>query len=438
MQANPSTRQLLRHVYLLCAVSAITCAGLVAVFSWRHLQQHKLEALQTRVHTETLEQIADLQAHLLDNLQRDPAGNTTLLAAAEALDKMLAGNEEEPVLAIRFRTAWQIWITARASEPESSTNAQGAAWSDLLASLETLRNHHMLSGRHSPHHHSGEAGSITHLWLGALLLGSGIWGVVWLVTLIARSQQQLLHAQETLEHRVAERTSEISRQNARLTDEVAQRRQLQQEILTIASEEQRRIAGWLHDDLGQRLTGLSLGVKTLERETANHNQRAAEHTLAELSLQVRAISDTLRTIVRGLYPTTMTNGEFVTAVEALAIDAREHAGCRCRVEMCELPDWLDESANVQLYGILREAVTNAIRHADASEIGISIVRDNRQVQLTVTDDGRGFETDHAVEQGVGIKLMRYRADILRGSLKYDSSTGSGTMIRITVPMPNHE
>jgi signal transduction histidine kinase len=436
MQANPSTRQLLRHVYLLCAVSAITCAGLVAVFSWRHLQQHQLEARQTRVHTKTLEHIASLQAQLLNNMQHNPAGNATLLAAAQALDQILSGNEDDQVLAACFRAAWQTWVATYSPDTESAMNAQDPPWSDLLASLEAIRIHHGHSHHQTLHQHSGEAGSITHLWLGAILLGSGIWGVIWLVTLIARSQQQLLHAQESLERRVAERTSEISRQNARLTDEVTQRRQLQQEILTIASEEQRRIAGWLHDDLGQRLTGLSLGVKTLERELESTAHTASKLTLAELSHQVRATSETLRTIVRGLYPTTMTQSEFVAAVNALAKDAQELANCRFRVQILAVPELHDESANVQLYGILREAVTNTIRHACAQEVRITVAEEQGQLVLTVSDDGCGFETELAMEQGVGIKLMHYRTDILRGNLEVTSHSGAGTTVRLNVPLPS--
>ena len=435
MHTNPSTRHLLRNIYLLCAVSAITCAGLVAVFGWRHLQQHQREAHEIHAHTHVFEHVAELQALLLAAVEPGGADDPALHSAAAQLEHVLASNPEEQVLAEEFQKTWQAWRAAGASVPPNATTEQDGTWNALCAVLESISQYHGSQLDHPTHQHAGDAGSIAHLWFGAILLISGVWGVVWLVTSIVRSQRQLLHAQQTLERRVEERTGEIARQNERLSEEVAERRRLQQEILTIASEEQRRIAGWLHDDLGQRLTGLSLSVKTLERELVNNGHATGEETLIDLASQVRSTSETLRMIVRGLYPTTMTTSELVAAVEALATDARERANCRCAVRIEAVPDLHDDASNVQLYGILREAFTNAIRHAGAREVRITMAPSDGQLVVSIVDDGCGFELEHASEQGVGLQLMRYRADILRARLEVHSAPDTGTRVQVSVPIP---
>lgn len=429
---NPSTRHLLRNIYLLCAVSAITCAGLVAVFGWRHLQQHQHEAEQIHAHLHALEHVVAMQSALLNVTQQVAFDADSLATNAQQLTAELTNEPAEQALGDEFKNAWQSWVATTRQDAETASN-RDEAWAALCHSLERIRQYHAHQLEYPHHQHAGAAGSVAHLWFGAVLLIGGGWGVVWLVTAIVRSQRQLLQAQETLERRVAARTSEIARQNERLSEEVAQRQRLQQEILTIASEEQRRIAGWLHDDLGQRLTGLSLGVKTLERELANSDQSRGTQTLTDLAGQVRSTSETLRMIVRGLYPTTMTTPELMVALETLAAEVQERAHCACRVELEDVPNLLDDAANVQLYGILREALTNAIRHAGATVVRIRLAQENGQLVATITDDGCGFESDHASEQGVGFKLMRYRADILRATLEVQSAPDAGTRVHVRVP-----
>jgi signal transduction histidine kinase len=307
MQSDTPTRQLLRNVYLLCAVSAITCAGLVTVLGWQHLRQHAREAEQARVHLHAIGHLTDVEGMLLRSTTQGEAhaDSGELWYAAEHLIDSLETDEQAAELTERFKQAWRDYALTVYEDGPSSVAEKDAAWFELVESLERVRGHHA-SGLLAHDGHTGEGGSPIHLWYGTLILVAGGWGVGWLVSVIVRSQRRLLEAQANLEQRVEERTSEISRQNVRLSEEVAHRQALEEEILTIASEEQRRIAGWLHDDLGQRLTGLSLGFKALERELAGTRDVAGSGTVAELAQQVRAASEALRTLVRGLYPTGMT------------------------------------------------------------------------------------------------------------------------------------
>lgn len=284
------------------------------------------------------------------------------------------------------------------------------------------------------HRHLGATGSTRHLWLAAVILALGFCGVAWLLAAIVRSQRALEHAHDSLEQRVSDRTAELAENNTRLQDEVERRRSLEKEILTIASEEQSRIAGFLHDDLGQRLTALSLNVATLKRQLPDDAQRGMANDLAA---QVKSSADALRNIVRGLYPSAMSHDELRVALEALATDTTNGGGCRCVVDLEDSPDLSNLIDNVQVYGIIRESVANAVRHGRAKNVSIKLAGSGGALDLIVTDDGDGFDvhsTTGSKDGGVGLQLMHYRADILRGSIDVESIPGAGTRVHARLPL----
>ncbi len=427
MAARTSGKYLLRNVYLLSAVSAITCAALTALFSWQHLQQHRDEAHAASHRVETQRLIADIQAMLLR-----PDWSTQVERIDDDITQLLDDlpNDSPDLIIRKFIESWDAL-----RDGHDASNSQIARSDPLFAAfvsdLDQLGSHLEHDMESANHGHFGSSGSTRHLWLAGLILACGAWGVGWLLAAIVRSQRAVEDAHATLEERVSDRTAELADRNVQLHDEVERRRELELEILTIASEEQRRIAGYLHDDLGQRLTGLALGTKTLERQLPEDARQRAE----ELTQQATATSVALRNIVRGLYPSKMNRDELIHALDALAADTHAHSGCGVNIDAEGALNLPNEAENVQIYGIVREAVTNAVRHGHAKNIDIRLATSNGMIALTVIDDGSGFEeTNRAETEGVGLQLMRYRADILRGSIAIESLVGSGVRVDVEFPM----
>ena len=427
MAARMSGKYLLRNVYLLSAVSAITCAALTALFSWRHLQQHREEAHVAAHRVETHRLIADIQATLLQPVWRDRL-ETIEDDIAHLLEDLPSDSNDSDITA--FVEAWR-----NLRDKQEASNSPGdrddESFKVFATRLDHLRSHLASEMESANHGHFGSSGSMGHLWLAGLILACGAWGVGWLLAAIVRSQRAVEDAHASLEERVSDRTAELADRNAQLHNEVERRRELEQEILTIASEEQRRIAGYLHDDLGQRLTGLALGAKTLERQLPDDARQRAE----ELTQQATATSVALRNIVRGLYPSKMNRDELANALDALAADTHARSGCRVNVDATGAPNLPNEAENVQIYGIVREAITNAVRHGHAKNIDIRLATSDGRIALSVIDDGGGFEeTNRAESEGAGLQLLRYRADILRGSIAIESSVGSGVRVHVEFPM----
>jgi signal transduction histidine kinase len=151
----------------------------------------------------------------------------------------------------------------------------------------------------------------------------------------------------------------------------------------------------------------------------------------EIGRQIReAIAET-RSLSHGLAPATLLEDGLVASLGALAENTR-HAGLRCVLE-CPGPATANPEASAQLYRIAQEAVNNAVKHARASEIRIGLEREGPALTLEVEDDGEGLEEPLINKDGIGLRVMRYRAQLLGGTLEIGSPPAGGTRIRCRVP-----
>jgi PAS domain S-box-containing protein len=199
----------------------------------------------------------------------------------------------------------------------------------------------------------------------------------------------------------------------------------QRRILESATEARRRLARDLHDGAQQRLVAL-----VLELRLARDQIRCPDEDLALLDAPIEHASvalDELRELAAGMHPSVLTSGGLPAAISALA----RHSPLPVSVS-CAAPDRLPECIEANAYFLVAEALTNAVKHARATRVEISINCDGRALVLEIRDDGIGGASMKTA--GTGLKGMADRASALDGRLTIGSPPGGGTSVRAAIPL----
>ena len=210
-------------------------------------------------------------------------------------------------------------------------------------------------------------------------------------------------------------------------------RLLLERTLTAQEEERRRIARELHDESGQLLTALLVGLRSLEGARSLVDVAALSQRLRVIAAQ--AIGEVGR-LARGLHPTVLDDhglgvalGRYVAEystthnlVVKLALDERD----------CST---LPPAVQIALYRILQEALTNVVRHAGATAVRVSVVRSSAAVEATVADNGRGFDAEAVAVSShrLGIHSMRERAAMFGGTVSF-TPRRKGTTVLVHLPL----
>jgi signal transduction histidine kinase len=194
--------------------------------------------------------------------------------------------------------------------------------------------------------------------------------------------------------------------------------------------ERRRLARELHDETGQALTSILLGLRSVEDAGTEAEMRAAAAGLRELV--VATLQDVRRLAVE-LRPKALDDFGLVPALERLAQTFGEQTGIVVQLESRLGPQRLGEELETALYRLVQEAITNVVKHASAQTVSILLVRREGLVTALIEDDGRGFDPEVARDGGLGLIGMRERAALVGGRLTIESSESGGTTIAVEVP-----
>ncbi len=195
--------------------------------------------------------------------------------------------------------------------------------------------------------------------------------------------------------------------------------------------ERRRLARELHDETGQALTSILLGLKGLEDASGGDVARDAVARLRELV--VETLQDVRRLAVE-LRPKVLDDFGLVPALERLTESYAEQTEIAVRFETGLGEERLPPEVETALYRIVQEALTNIVKHAHARSVSIVLARKPDAVALVVEDDGQGFDPDDTREGGFGIEGMRERIGLLEGRLQVESRAGAGSTIVAEVPL----
>lgn len=209
----------------------------------------------------------------------------------------------------------------------------------------------------------------------------------------------------------------------RLEDE---RRESGRRALTAQESERARIARELHDEVGQMLTAVALRAELAAGDPAKQQQ-----ALTEIAETVLRSLDDVRRIGRELRPEALDDLGLVNALIALCSRVERQSRMRVRRELDGHLPALPDEVELVIYRVAQEALTNALRHAGAAETTMSLCLDAGSVILTVSDDGHGLPPRR---RDGGIGGMRERAMLIGAQLAIHSDNGSGTEIRLTVPV----
>jgi signal transduction histidine kinase len=200
-------------------------------------------------------------------------------------------------------------------------------------------------------------------------------------------------------------------------------------VVGAQEEERRRLARELHDETGQALTSILLGLKRLEDSRGEDLSKAIAEVRQHL---VQTLQDVRRLAVE-LRPKALDDFGLEPALERLATGFSEQTGIEVELE-ARVEGRLPSDVETVLYRIVQEALTNVVKHARASRVSILVTRKNGSVAAVIEDDGKGFDPTSVRKDGVGLLGMRERISLLEGRFSIESREGAGTTLVVEVPL----
>jgi len=213
--------------------------------------------------------------------------------------------------------------------------------------------------------------------------------------------------------------------------DVTERRRLELEILRVSAMERQEIGQDLHDNIGQQLTGVALKAKSLARALDRKSLAEAEEAGGLADLVNEAIGQ-VRDLAKGLVLVDIDAGGVCAAIRELVARMRDIRGVSCEAFFSPDTIELGDLTGTQLYRIAQEAVMNAYRHSEAKRIEIHLRQVHGVTTLRVQDDGMGIGGPWEGKRGLGLHLMKYRAELINGSLEVKNGPKNGTIVTCVV------
>jgi signal transduction histidine kinase len=281
----------------------------------------------------------------------------------------------------------------------------------------------------------------------AVTAGVGMAFAWWLARVLTRPLQEVVTGARSIEagdlrsrvpvragDEIGELATAFNRMAAALEEKERGRQKLLRRAIEAGEEERQRLARELHDQTGQLLTALIAGLSALETRATDDSQRAALVRLRELAAQT--LGD-IHDISRALRPVALDDLGLVAALEKHCATVAERFGkpVEFHSDGWTGTERLPAEIEVALYRIIQEALTNAVRHADATRIQVLAQRKPGAVLVAVEDDGRGFDPVARGPNGdrLGLLGIEERAALLGGSACLESAPGGGTQLFVEIP-----
>jgi signal transduction histidine kinase len=215
-------------------------------------------------------------------------------------------------------------------------------------------------------------------------------------------------------------------------------RRLAGRLIDAHEEERSRIARELHDDLAQRLAVLAIEVGALEKRRVDPADPVTEE-LREIKKGIVGLSQDVHSLSRQLHPSILDDLGLIKAVESECAGVSKREGLEVVFRHESMPRVIPQDVSLHLYRIVQEGLRNISKHACAEHVSVSLRGLDREVLLSIEDDGIGFDGAEARERpGLGFLSMRERARLIHGDLAIQSRPERGTVITLRAPLAGRE
>lgn len=263
-----------------------------------------------------------------------------------------------------------------------------------------------------------------------------IWAPILFLVQRRRTETLLRRVNESLETRVQTRTAEIAAKELTLRQTQEELRALTSRLLTVQDEERRRIAHDLHDDINQRLAMLALGLRTMEQpeQTLPESIRA---TLNQSQQDILTLSNDVRHMAYRFHPSILDDLGLDAALKHLLDEFTYRTRIKTLLVNPPFRTSPPKAIATAVYRIVQECLSNITRHAKATRVEVELFSNERELDLTVRDNGIGFEVEaaHHERQGLGLFNLRERTLAFCGTSRVQSQPGQGTEIHVHLPLP---
>ena len=236
-------------------------------------------------------------------------------------------------------------------------------------------------------------------------------------------KRQQLDLKRTMQAERDRLDAEVKRRTAQLTE-------LTHHLQTAREDERNRLARNLHDELGALLTSAKLDAARIKSRLAG----SAPEALERLAHLVETLNKSIalgRSIIEDLRPSTLGNLGLVPTLEILAREFAERSGIPVHITLA--PVKLEPAAELMVYRLVQEAITNISKYAQAKQVWLRLSAHEGQAEVSVRDDGIGFDPATSPRSAYGLVGMRFRVEAEGGTLTVLSAPGQGTQVRVTLP-----
>jgi PAS domain S-box-containing protein len=272
------------------------------------------------------------------------------------------------------------------------------------------------------------------------------------ITARKRAEEALLQAHQELEQRVQERTQELRLAVEQLQREVEDRQQAEEalreseqklrylasQILTAQELERKRISMDLHEGLGQSMTALKMYLRAIQRNLPIEMTEIREDFEGSQKL-LKAMVEEVRRISRGLSPAILENLGLTAAFKRLLAEFSKIYGVAIKVNADDIQNLFSPQTEVNLFRIFQESLNNIAKHAQATQVSLTIAKQDGRVHFCIRDNGVGFDLDNIlrkelISKGMGLAAMEERLRMIGAQLNISSQKGTGTEISFSIPI----
>ena len=257
------------------------------------------------------------------------------------------------------------------------------------------------------------------------------------------AESELKKLNEELELRVNQKTIELENTNDQLEKEIIEHKQIEQQLRhlsarlqSVREEERKNIAREIHDELGQQLTGIKMDLSWLHKKIDYEAPIELQDKVKALIALIDTTIKTVRKISTELRPGLLDDLGLIAAIEWQCSEFEKRNGIKCIFNTCLDDADFGTTISTEVFRIVQETLTNVLRHAQATVVEIQLALDERNLNVEITDNGRGItEAEIQNTTSLGLLGMGERAKILNGTFSINGQPGTGTTVSLQIPLP---